>query len=199
MASIYYDAMSWERKKRGEKFLDHLLYQFERHTMMPKPVYIGVDPAFRAGGFTICILDMTEKTAVTKTLELLAFHDWLRSPDAPESCFVCVENSNLQNQSFDTRGNRDEIARKSRNVGCNQAVSQLAYESALKRYGPKNVFQVSPREKGKKITDARMFAAILQQDGILIQKLTLNQDERDAYMLATIARRMALRSGAFSR
>lgn len=167
--------------------------------MTLKPVYIGVDPAFRAGGFSICIIDMTDKTAVTKTLDLLAFHDWLRSPDAPDTCFVCVENSNLQNQNFDTTGNKNEIARKGRNVGCNQAVSQLAYESALARYGPKNVFQVSPREKGRKITDAKMFAAILQQDGVRLQKRTLNQDERDAYMLATIARRKALMSGAFSK
>jgi hypothetical protein len=167
--------------------------------MTPKPIYIGVDPAFRAGGFAVCIIDMTDKTGVCKKMDLLAFHDWLRSPDAPDTCFMCIENSNLQNQNFDTTGNRMEIARKGRNVGCNQAVSQLTYESALARYGPKNVFQVSPREKGKKITDASTFAAIVQQDGILLSKPKLNQDDRDAYMLATIARRMALMSGAFAK
>ena len=162
-----------------------------------KPVYIGVDPAFRAGGFAVCILDMAAKTVQFQVHDLLTFHDWLRSDDAPASAFVCVENSNLQNSNFDMTGSRAEIARKGRNVGCNQAVSELAYRSALLRYGKDNVFQVSPREKGSKITDARLFGAVMRADGITPPKGQINQDKRDAYALANMARRMALRSGKF--
>lgn len=30
--------------------------------MNAKPVYIGVDPAFRAGGFWACVLDMQDRS-----------------------------------------------------------------------------------------------------------------------------------------
>ena len=77
-------------------------------------------------------------------------------------------------------------------MGCNQAVSELAYQSALRQYGPKNVFQVSPKEKGAKITDARVFLAVLKSEGILLPKGTSNQDQRDAAKLAILCRRKVL-------
>jgi len=170
---------------------------------MSAPIYIGVDPAFRAGGFVAVIIDMTDKTASAITFKnLLAWHDWLRSPDAPESAYVCVENSNLQNKTFAIKEKETPLgkqglnskiataARHSRNVGANQAVSQLAYESAKERYGP-TVYEVSPRQKGKKVTDARTFAAIVQHAGILLPKQKLSQDARDAFMLAEMAMRFA--------
>lgn len=162
------------------------------------PIFIGVDPAFRAGGFWAAILDMSDKTLTFKSFDLLTWHDFLRSQDAPDQCFVMVENSNLQNKSFDTTGNKMEVARKGRNVGCNQAVSELAYQSALRRYGPKNVFQVSPKEKGAKITDARVFLAVLKSDGILLPKETSNQDQRDAAKLAILCRRKVLIENRFT-
>ena len=161
------------------------------------PVYIGVDPAFRAGGFWICILDMMDKTAAFKCFaDVLEYHDWLRSFEAPLSCFVCVENSNLQNKSFDMSGKAVEVARKSRNAGCNMAVSELAYKSSLTRYGKDRAFQVSPKEKGNKWT-AEQFGAVLKSDGVTIITKGTNQDCRDAYKLAGIARRMALVNGQF--
>lgn len=165
---------------------------------MKKPIYIGVDPAFRAGGFAVCVLNMERKTADFLVMDLLQFHDWLRS-DAPKECFVCVENSNLQNLNFDTSGSKQEVARKGRNVGCNQAVSELAYRSAVLRYGAENVFQVSPREKGAKITDGRLFAALMRSEGITPPPGIVSQDKRDAFSLATICRRKALLAGAFSK
>lgn len=178
---------------------------------MTKPVFIGVDPAFRAGGFVAVIIDMADRTArVMKFKNLLNWHDWLRSPDAPEQAYVCVENSNLQNTTFDMGEEKNahhdpevrlgrrilKVARGSRNVGANQAVSQLAFESARDRYGA-SVYEVSPKQKGRKITDARQFAAIVQQAGILLPKQKLSQDARDAFMLADMAMRFARMGGNF--
>lgn len=159
------------------------------------PVYIGVDPAFRKGGFWACVIDMTDKSARWIEFEdLLTWHDWLRSDDAPESAFVCIENSNMQNQNFDMTGGREELARKGRNVGTNQAVSELAYRSAVRRYGARVVFQVSPKEKGRKYQPAE-FTAVMRSDGI-VPPSKHNQDQRDAYKLAAIARRKSIISYA---
>ena len=163
----------------------------------PRPIYIGCDPAFRAGGFWAAILDMEDKTIRFMSFDLLSWHDFLRSADAPPSCFICVENSNLQNKSFDMTGTKAEIARKGRNVGCNQAVSELAYRSAVLQYGARNVFQVSPKEKGVKITDTSVFFGIMKQEGILLPPGATNQDQRDAAKLALICQRKALLEGRF--
>lgn len=163
----------------------------------PRPIYIGVDPAFRAGGFWAAILDMEDKTLRFMEFDLLSWHDFLRSPDAPAQCFICVENSNMQNKSFDLTGTKAEVARKGRNVGCNQAVSELTYRSAVLRYGARNVFQISPKEKGAKITDTRVFFGLMKQEGILLPAASTNQDQRDAAKLALICQRKALLEGRF--
>lgn len=161
------------------------------------PIYIGVDPAFRQGGFWACVLDMeTKKANYLQFQDLLHWHDWLRSGAAPQSAIVAIENSNEQNTNFDTTGTRTELARKGRNVGANQAVSELAYRSALRKYGRENVFSVSPREKGRKYT-REQFSYVVRQDGVDHPGDT-NQDQRDAYKLAAIARRKALVSGLFN-
>lgn len=167
--------------------------------MIPEhPIYIGVDPAFRAGGFWAAILDMADKTLVFKGFEsVLKWDRWLQSPDAPTRCFVLVENSNLQNKTFDTGGSKVEVARKSRNVGCNQAVSELAYQAAVDRYGEKNAMQISPKDKGAK-QDARTFLALLKSEGILLPKGTTNQDQRDAAKLAILCRRRVSIEGRFT-
>lgn len=163
------------------------------------PIYIGVDPAFRENGFWAAILDMSDKTLVFKGFKsLLEWDRWLQSPDAPTRCFVLVENSNLQNNNFDTSGSKFEVARKGRNVGCNQAVSELAYQAALDRYGPKNAMQISPKEKGAKITDARTFLALLKSEGVLLPKGASNQDQRDAAKLAILCRRRVLAENRFT-
>jgi len=165
--------------------------------MNTKPVFIGVDPAFRAGGFWACILDMSDKTAAFKCFsDVLEFHDWLRSGNSPLSCFVCVENSNMQNKTFDMSGKAAEVARKSRNAGCNMAVSELAYQSAVRRFGKDRAYQVSPKDKGAKYTAAQM-GAVLRSDGVTVITKGDNQDCRDAYKIACIARRMALINGKF--
>ena len=167
--------------------------------MIPNvPIYIGVDPAFREGGFWAAILDMSDKSLVFRSFDLLTWHDCLRSQDAPGRCFIMVENSNLQNKSFDTTGNKMEVARKGRNVGCNQAVSELAYISAIRQYGAKNVFQISPKDKGAKIKEHTMFLGLLKAEGILLPKGTSNQDQRDAAKLAILCRRKVLLENRFT-
>lgn len=151
--------------------------------MIPS-VKIGVDPAFRAGGFIVCILDTSERTAHFRVFrDVLAFDRWLQSPDAPEAALVTIENSNATNTNFDQNGSRGAVARKGRNVGTNQAVSQLAVQSATDRYG--SCRSVSPKQKGKKWSK-REFEAVLIADGVSVYGQSGSQDARDAYKLATL-------------
>jgi hypothetical protein len=147
---------------------------------------IGVDPAFRKGGFWACFLDMEERTVQFRCFRnVLHFDRFLFSEDAPERAFVIVENSNLQNITFarHMKGKLSEITRMSRNVGTNQAVSELAYVSAVERYGKDAVLNMSPERKGKKY-DERFFQAALKGDGVKAVNYSGTQDERDTYKLA---------------
>lgn len=147
-------------------------------------VLIGVDPAFRKGGFWACFLDLDDCTAVFRQFrDVLTFDRFLHSPDAPEFAFVVVENSNLQNKNFDMTGDRGTLARKGRNVGTNQAVSELAVRSAQDRYGVDNVANVSPQKKGAKWPES-YFQAALNGDKVRAVNYSGTQDERDAYKLA---------------
>jgi len=169
--------------------------------------FLGVDPAFREGGFWACILETNtdmnpigSKTATMKQFkDAIDFDRWIYRriiyrdtahlivhDMAPDWAFSCIENSNLQNASFDTSGRNKVIARKARNVGTNQAASELAYRSAVSLYGKDMVSQVSPQRKGRKITDDKIFRGIVKQDGFSLIGYTGNQDQRDAYMIACI-------------
>lgn len=164
----------------------------------PQPIYVGVDPAFRKGGFWAAVYDAKVKRIEFHSFDLLTWHDWLRSAEAPDVCFVLVENSNLQNLTFNRHlsGGQAERIKKSRNVGANQAVSELAYQSALRRYGPRYAHQVSPEDKGQKL-DARMFDAVMRQEGIELPPGSIGQDQRDAGKLALLMQRKALHEGLF--
>ena len=83
-------------------------------------------------------------------------------------------------------GSREEIARKGRNVGTNQAVSELTVRSACDRYGPNAVINISPRQKGAKWPEST-FQVCAKQDRVSLVGYTGNQDQRDAFKLATIA------------
>lgn len=157
----------------------------------PQPIYIGCDPAFRKGGFWAAILDANAKRITFKEFaDLLEWHDWLRSDEAPAVCFVMVENSNLDNATYKRHltGTLAEKLKKSRNIGTNQAVSELAYQSALHRYGSRFAHQISPEDKGPKITDQRTFEALMRQEGIELPSGSIGQDERDAAKMALIMR-----------
>jgi len=114
-------------------------------------IRIGIDPSFRKSGFAAAMIE--DKTIKIKMFE--NYNDfvlWLFSNEAPEKAKVVIENSNIQNSTFDTRGNKFEVARKSRNVGANQAVSQLTVWICELKYGKENVLGISPKKKGKKWT-----------------------------------------------
>jgi hypothetical protein len=144
---------------------------------------IGIDPAFREKGFATCDLILTED------LNTHRFHTYHK----PHSFFIDystdyelfyfgVENSNLQNLTFRESKKISVAERVSRNVGANQAVSQMVVDFLQQYYGEEKVYEFSPREKGKKDT---------QEDYVkkcLALKLQPNkrtsQDERDAFKLA---------------
>jgi hypothetical protein len=107
---------------------------------------IGIDPAFRAQGKMF--------------KSFLDFLRWLTTPgEAPERAIVGIENSNLQNVTFDMKGTKGMVAKISRNVGANQAASQYTVDACKWHYGDKYVFEVSPKQKGAKWTQA-MFRAV---------------------------------------
>ena len=160
--------------------------------MIPATI-IGVDPAFRKGGFWVCILDYTERTAVFRSFrDVLTFDRWLQSPDAPAKALVCIENSNLQNVNFDTSGPRNVTARKGRNVGTNQAASHYTATAAVDRYGKNSVVELSPLEKGFK-WNSRQFQAVAQQERLTLYNFPDNQDARDAAKVALIGRSKKIR------
>jgi len=150
-------------------------------------VVIGVDPAFRKGGFWAAFADLEERTVQFRSFrDVLLWDRFLFSQDAPFHAVVAVENSNLQDLNFDMSGNRPTVARKGRNVGTNQAVSELTVRSARDRYGVDAVMNISPREKGKKYDDF-YFHASLKGDNMRPIGYTGLQDQRDAYKLAHLA------------
>jgi hypothetical protein len=60
-------------------------------------------------------------------------------------------------------------------------------------FGERNVYNISPKDKGKKITDLAIFDAYIESNGhegkvYGYKRLKKQQDERDAYKLAIIAR-----------
>lgn len=143
---------------------------------------IGIDPAFRKGGFCVCVIDEDSTARFTTFSGLVAFVKWLYW-EAPDQAIVTVENSNLQNKTFDMSGSKAEVARKSRNVGCNQAISQEVVNFCIDKYGEENVNNISPKEKGAKLTDVQ-FKSIATMKRHKLARYTGSQDQRDAYKLA---------------
>lgn len=155
-------------------------------------IYVGVDPSYRAHGFKVAIVDMRAKSV--RFLSMRDLFDWYEFVKYELSvlpdCFICIEDSSAQNLTFDMRGGRNEIARRSRNVGCNQAVSHLAVVAARKFMKAGRVFAVSPREKGAKIRAEKTFEAFVNLHGLTIEKNgPRTQDERDAFKIATVLMR----------
>lgn len=161
-----------------------------------KDTLIGIDPAFRANGFGAAIILPAGEVWLKTFGRPADFYTWALSEAAPHAALVCVENSYLQNATFDLEGSKMVVARKSRNVGFNQAISQAVVEFCQVRWGAVNVRQLSPQEKGSKWTEV-YFNAVLKQEGHHLapamleawphQKHKANQDERDAYKLALLA------------
>jgi hypothetical protein len=75
---------------------------------------------------------------------------------------VLVEDSSLQNVTFNSSINRAILSRMSRNVGMNQAASRIAYEW-IKLQGCE-AYNISPEQKGKK-WGKEIFLKIFQNEG----------------------------------
>ena len=151
--------------------------------------YIGIDPSFRKGGFAVCIIDEDDTVDFIVFEGFLSFLDWLW--EAPQNGVYCVENSNLQNVTFNMKGSKQVIAKISRDVGKNQACSQYTYFVLRKMFGS-NAMEVSPKDKGAKWDNSTMQAVLKMNKHPIISNYKGNkneQDKRDAYMLALLAKK----------
>ncbi len=154
---------------------------------MPKPnVFIGADPSFRKGGFWVCVLDRDiGKAEFVEMKDLEEFRDLLIEHQPRH---VIVENSNLQNHTFDLTGGALVAAKKSRDVGKNMAISQCAANIARKFTELKP--DISPRQKGAKIENEKVFQGVVRSQGLTLinyKGLKGEQDKRDSLVLGLIA------------
>lgn len=154
---------------------------------MPKPnVFIGADPSFRKGGFWVCVLDRDMEKAIFLEMEHLGDFAFCLNEHQPRH--VIVENSNIQNQTFDLTGGLLVVAKKSRDVGKNMAISQCAADIARKFTELKP--DISPKQKGAKVENEKVFQGVVRSQGLTLvnyKGLKGEQDKRDALMLALIA------------
>jgi hypothetical protein len=158
-------------------------------------LYIGVDPAFREGGFYVCVLNdnIADFQQMKTFIDFVEFID--KIADNNLEAFICIENSNETNHTFISPKIRSAPAREkiSRDVGKNQAVSQMSVDYAKHRLKI-GVYSVSPAEKGTK-WDNRTMQFSLKESGYSVQNykgLKGEQDKRDAYKLALRARLEAI-------
>ena len=88
------------------------------------------------------------------------------------------------NRTFDMRGSKLVIARKSRDVGKNQAISQNVVD--LCHSLGFSVIEMSPKGKGNKWKHSTL-EQVLNDEGLKPEVNKTNQDKRDAAKLALIA------------
>jgi hypothetical protein len=102
---------------------------------------------------------------------------------------VLVEDSSLQNVTFNSSINRAILSRMSRNVGMNQGASRIAYEW-IKLQGCE-AYNISPEQKGKK-WGKEIFMKIFQSEGYKFEAnfkpAKISQDEIDCFTLALQAK-----------
>ncbi len=151
--------------------------------------FIGVDPALRLNGMAACFI-MTDK--VVRFKKYKRFVDFLKNVEAwvvYENPVVMVEDSSLQNITFNNSTNRAILSRMSRNVGMNQGASRIAYEW-IKDNGCE-AYNISPEQKGKKWSK-EMFLKIFEREGYKFEpdfkSAKISQDEIDCFSLAIQAK-----------
>jgi hypothetical protein len=102
---------------------------------------------------------------------------------------VLVEDSSLQNVTFNSSINRAILSRISRKVGMNQAASRIAYEW-IKENGCE-AYNISPLQKGSKWTKIS-FIKVFQNEGYKFESnfkpAKISQDEIDCFTLALQAK-----------
>ena len=151
--------------------------------------FIGVDPALRLNGMAACFI-MTDK--VVRFKKYKRFVDFLKNVEAwvvYENPVVMIEDSSLQNITFNNSTNRAILSRMSRNVGMNQGASRIAYEW-IKDNGCE-AYNISPEQKGKKWSK-EMFLKIFEREGYKFEpdfkSAKISQDEIDCFSLAIQAK-----------
>ena len=106
-----------------------------------------------------------------------------------ENVIVLVEDSSLQNVTFNSSINRAILSRISRKVGMNQAASRIAYEW-IKENGCE-AYNISPLQKGSKWTKIS-FMKVFQNEGYKFEPnfkpAKISQDEIDCFTLALQAK-----------
>lgn len=155
---------------------------------------IGLDPAFRKNGFGCCVLDVKRNKIEAVNFQVFAdFKAFLVFISMKDHAIICqdermiwgVENSNLQNQTFghyqsSTKG----LNKISRNVGANQAVSQITVDILKWHFGDSNVLEFSPQQKGAK-WNIDIANGILRNYGLSETK-KISQDKIDALKIAIL-------------
>lgn len=148
--------------------------------------YIGIDPAFRSSGIGFAII-YPDRNA--QTMNFKCFPDWYRwatEEDQNINCRFIVENSNEQNTSFNMKHSKAAVAKISRNVGMNQAVSQIMVDILTEVHGAANVWSISPKRKGAKIKSNSLITGFASAAKVLLLNQPKNQDQRDALKCALI-------------
>lgn len=157
----------------------------------PEPlVFIGVDPAFRKNGMAVFIKEtpIDYYTIIFKNLR--HFQKWIdgiMEDKPPQKAVIGVEVSendfifegHFQNflkacKAKDSKGLRNKYAIS---VGKNMAATQYVIDLFKERYKPRNVFEITAKEKGRKLSerDLKLNYGIEIKDS--------EQDERDAAVI----------------
>jgi hypothetical protein len=154
-------------------------------------IYIGVDPAFRENGFYVCVINdnIADFQKMKTFIDFVQFID--KIADNNLEAFICIENSNETNHTFISPKVRSTSGREkiSRDVGKNQAVSQMSVDYAKYRLSI-GVYSVSPADKGMKWSDL-ITKSEARNHGLELfnyKGLKSEQDKRDAFKLALRAK-----------
>jgi hypothetical protein len=106
-----------------------------------------------------------------------------------DNMVVLVEDSSLQNVTFNKSINRAILSRMSRNAGMNQAASRIAYEWIKGQ--DIEAYNISPEQKGKK-WGKEIFMKVFQNEGYKFEPnfkpAKISQDEIDCFTLALQAK-----------
>jgi hypothetical protein len=152
--------------------------------------YIGVDPAIRLNGMAACFIKPDKEVEFKKYNRFVDFlEDSFYWNKCYENAVVLVEDSSLQNVTFNSSINRAILSRISRKVGMNQAASRIAYEW-IKENGCE-AYNISPLQKGSKWTKIS-FMKVFQNEGYKFEPnfkpAKISQDEIDCFTLALQAK-----------
>jgi hypothetical protein len=151
--------------------------------------YIGVDPAIRLNGMAACFIKPDKEVVFKRYKRFVDFLGDVMTWFIYDNMVVLVEDSSLQNVTFNKSINRAILSRISRKVGMNQAASKIAYEWIKGQ--DIETYNISPLQKGSKWTKIS-FMKIFQNEGYKFEAdfkpAKISQDEIDCFTLALQAK-----------